>query len=57
VDSVLKRRQTNYDFGESNLLRLHPNLKYLLTFEITLKGWELKEHYAVNSGVAMTGVQ
>jgi hypothetical protein len=27
VDFVLKRRQTNYDFGESKLLGLHPNLK------------------------------
>jgi hypothetical protein len=54
---VLKRKQPKYDFGEPKLAGLHPNLNYILTFEITLKGREGKEHCTVNSGVAKTDVQ
>jgi len=50
-------KQTKYDYGEPKLVGLHPNLNYILTFEMTLKGREGKEHCAVNSGVAKTGVQ
>jgi hypothetical protein len=53
----LKRRQPNYDFGEPKVAGLHPNLNYVLTFEMTIKGWEGKKHCTVKSGVTMTGVQ
>ena len=53
----LKRRQTNYDFGEPKLGGLHLNLKFILTFEMTSEVWEGNEHCTVNSGVAKTDVQ
>jgi hypothetical protein len=53
----LKRRQPDYDFGEPKLTGLHPNLNYILPFEMTLRSWEEKEQSTLNSGEAMTGVQ
>ena len=47
----LEEKQLIYGFGEKNLARRHPKL-HVLTFEITLKGWERREHCTVNSAVS-----
>jgi hypothetical protein len=52
----LKRRQPNSDLGELKLAGLHPNLNYVLTFEMILKVLEGNEQCTVNSGVFKTGV-
>jgi len=53
----LKRRQPNYDYGETKLAGLHPNLNYILAIEMTSRGWKGKEQSTVKGGVAMAGVQ
>jgi hypothetical protein len=52
----LTLRHPNCDFWEPKPAGLHPNLNYILTFEMTLKASEGKEHSTVMGGVAMTGV-
>jgi hypothetical protein len=45
----LEWEQLIYGFGKTKLARFHPNFNYMVTFEMTLKGWDGRKHSTVSS--------